>query len=98
MRPLIWSVPMGGEIHISGRREGDSVVVRVSDAGPGIPDDVADSIYDPFFTTKENGTGLGLPTAYQIVAQHGGELKLETTKPGGACFAFTLPVLKKEAA
>jgi signal transduction histidine kinase len=50
-----------------------------------------DFIYDPFFTTKETGTGLGLPTAYQIVEQHGGELRVEKSDSSGTCFVFTLP-------
>jgi signal transduction histidine kinase len=63
----------------------------VQDQGSGIPAGDIDSIYDPFFTTKETGTGLGLPVAYQIVEQHGGELVLERNGPGGACFAIILP-------
>jgi signal transduction histidine kinase len=67
------------------------LTIRVKDQGPGIPPEDVDSIYDPFFTTKDTGTGLGLPVAYQIVQQHGGELMLEENGPGGACFAIRLP-------
>jgi signal transduction histidine kinase len=88
----VQAMPKGGNITISSRLQNDAVLVSVRDTGPGIPASDTEFIYDPFFTTKETGTGLGLPTAYQIVEQHGGELKLEKTDSPGACFTFTLPV------
>jgi len=88
------AMPEGGSIAIFARLQNAEVTVRVCDTGPGIPQSDIDFIYDPFFTTKETGSGLGLPTAYQIVEQHGGELKLEKSGPTGTCFVFTLPVHK----
>jgi two-component system, NtrC family, sensor kinase len=70
------------------------VHVRVADTGPGIPDDVAPSIFTPFFTTKEpgKGTGLGLSITYSIVESHGGQITLEPHGPhGGAAFRIDLP-------
>jgi two-component system sensor histidine kinase HydH len=87
----VQAMPEGGEVVVKATEEGGGLVIRVRDQGPGIPPDDLDSIYDPFFTTKENGTGLGLPVAYQIVQQHGGELSLEENGPKGACFLIRLP-------
>ena len=88
----VQAMPGGGSVAISSALRNDSVLVRVCDTGPGIPASDVESIYDPFFTTKQTGTGLGLPTAYQIIEQHGGELKLEKSDSSGTCFVFTLPI------
>ena len=68
------AMPQGGEVVVDAAEEKGMLRIRVKDQGPGIPAADVDSIYDPFFTTKDTGTGLGLPVAYQIVQQHGGEL------------------------
>jgi signal transduction histidine kinase len=85
------AMPEGGEVVVEAAEDNGLLKIRVKDQGPGIPATDVDSIYDPFFTTKDNGTGLGLPVAYQIVQQHGGELSLEENGPSGACFAIRLP-------
>ena len=74
-----------GTIDISTSHEGDSVVVRVSDTGCGIPADVLTKIRDPFFTTKEvgKGTGLGLSIVEKIINSHHGQLEIDST-PGRA--------------
>jgi two-component system sensor histidine kinase AtoS len=87
----VQAMPQGGSIAVTCRLEITEVMIRVCDTGPGIPPSDMDFIYDPFFTTKETGTGLGLPTAYQIIEQHGGELKVDKSDSSGTCFAFTLP-------
>ena len=67
---------------------------RCSDTGCGIAHDVIDRIWDPFFTTKEvgKGVGLGLALTYNIVKRHGGEIKVESTLGKGATFTVLLPV------
>lgn len=87
----VQAMPQGGEVVVDAADEKGMLRIRVKDQGPGIPAIDVDSIYDPFFTTKDTGTGLGLPVAYQIVQQHGGELTLEENGPAGACFAIRLP-------
>lgn len=91
------AMPQGGEVSISSNVETDgrglaSVVVRVHDTGHGIPDDVRSRLFEPFFTTKEQGTGLGLCIAANIMAEHGGQLVLESSTPSGSTFAVRLPI------
>ena len=81
-------------VTVSTRRAGSQVEIRVSENGPGIPDDVREKIFEPFFTTKPtgSGTGLGLSLSYDIVTQgHGGTLALEETEDEGATFVVMLP-------
>ena len=86
--------------HGNGRRTGETIVLEVSDDGPGIPPAIASRIFDPFFTTKAAGlgTGLGLSIVYGIVHQHGGEVTFENQPGGGARFAIELPVVPVPAA
>jgi len=82
-------------IRVSTTRRDAHVEIRVSDNGPGIPDDIKERIFEPFFTTKPggSGTGLGLSLCYEIVTQgHGGTLTVETEVGQGTTFVVTLPV------
>jgi len=72
--------------------------VRIRDNGPGIPDDVRDKIFTPFFTTKARGTGLGLPTAKRIVDAHRGEIVIDCPPAGGTTVVVRLPVELPEPA
>ncbi|MCC7385847.1 MAG: response regulator [Deltaproteobacteria bacterium] len=82
----------GGWIRVHSERSERAVRIEVSDSGPGVPQAIRDRIFDPFFTTKPpgEGTGLGLPTARQIVEQHKGTLSLLDTGQG-AHFRVELP-------
>ena len=64
---------------------------RVRDDGPGVPPELRDKIFTPFFTTREKGTGLGLAFVREIVADHGGEVTLRDAPGGGSIFSFDLP-------
>jgi signal transduction histidine kinase len=87
------AVETGGHVSITATARGDSVVVRVADDGPGIPEEVRSRIFDPFFTTKPvgRGTGLGLDIARRIVHLHRGDIEF-TTQPGRTVFRVRLPV------
>ncbi|MEW5700909.1 MAG: ATP-binding protein [Candidatus Zixiibacteriota bacterium] len=88
--------PADGEIRVSLEQTGGDEKSRrwqitVSDRGPGVKPEDRARIFQPFFTTKDSGTGLGLPLARKIVGFHGGTLTLESTGPDGSTFAVTLP-------
>jgi PAS domain S-box-containing protein len=71
---------------------GEQLALRVSDSGPGIPPDVLPRIFDPFFSTKAEGSGLGLSVSYAIARAHGGDLRVESPPGCGATFTLLLPV------
>jgi signal transduction histidine kinase len=84
------------DIVIEGQRDPVHGVIRisVSDNGPGVPDGVADRVFQPFFTTKAQGTGLGLALVQKIVVTHNGRVTVATGDGGGARFVVTLPALE----
>lgn len=87
------AVDEGGQVDITARRERDRVVVRIIDNGHGIPVEIRDRIYDPFFTTKPvgKGTGLGLDIVRRLIQRHNGEIELES-RPGRTEFSVTFPM------
>jgi signal transduction histidine kinase/ActR/RegA family two-component response regulator len=86
------AMPDGGIIEVRAENLGDAEVrISILDYGHGIPTDILPRIFDPYFTTKPRGNGLGLATAYAIVAKHGGKLSVKS-KPGeGSEFTIDLP-------
>jgi signal transduction histidine kinase len=74
----------------------EAVVVEVADEGPGMPPDVADRVFSPFFTTKPQGSGLGLSIVRKIVDAHDGSIDLETAPGRGTVIRVTLPVRGSE--
>lgn len=81
-----------GRIVIQTAREGSSVVVRVMDRGPGVPAEDAERIFEPFYSTKQGGTGLGLCICQRIIDQHGGRIHVETPEDCGTTFVIELPL------
>jgi signal transduction histidine kinase len=81
----------GGELHIQARVVKGGVEILLQDSGPGIPDDHKSRIFEPFFSTKDGGTGLGLTVSYNIITAHGGVLELASNNGPGACFRIYLP-------
>lgn len=84
-------VERGEDVDAGVEREPE-VVFSVADAGPGIPDELRERIFYPFFTTKQGGSGVGLAQAQKIVAGHGGRLELAAGPAGGALFRVRLPL------
>ena len=79
----------GGKLVLRTRRGKDGLQVEVEDNGPGFAEDLP--VFDAFFTTKDQGTGLGLSLVHRIVSDHGGTIRVES-RPGRTCFTFTLPI------
>lgn len=86
--------PDGGVVDVSIARDGNDVVFRVSDAGPGVPPSLRARVAEPFFTTRAEGTGLGLALVHSIAELHGGRLEISSTPAalGGADIAFRIPL------
>jgi PAS domain S-box-containing protein len=78
--------------------DGPVVVVTITDTGAGIPADVLPRIWEPFFTTKQKGTGLGLATVYAVVKKHGGNITVDSVPDLGTTFTLTLPAVRKKGA
>ena len=87
----IQAVGQQGRVTVRTTKDGDTLLVRVQDTGPGIPGQELGEIFDPYFTTKTEGSGLGLWIAQQIAVAHGGDLEAENAAGGGAVFTLTLP-------
>jgi nitrogen-specific signal transduction histidine kinase len=79
------------------RNAGDRVVISVRDHGPGLSSDIAEHMFDAFFTTKSGGLGLGLALCRQIAKTHGGELSAQNHPEGGAVFSLLLPVKERRS-
>jgi signal transduction histidine kinase len=87
----------GGKLTVSTRRVDDHVEIAIRDTGPGITPDVEQRLFEQFFTTKAQGTGLGLYISRQIIEeQHGGTLRWESTPGSGTTFTATLPIKRTE--
>jgi PAS domain S-box-containing protein len=97
------SMPQGGKIRFSVRKiaadsempavlkNGEYVLISISDNGHGIPEEFQERIFDPYFTTKDRGSGLGLATSYSIVRNHGGIIVMESRVGEGTTFSIYLP-------
>ncbi|MBI4696187.1 MAG: PAS domain-containing sensor histidine kinase [Gammaproteobacteria bacterium] len=82
-----------GHLEISVRELGDYIQLRFADDGPGVPAADRENVFEPFFTTRRSGTGLGLSVARAVARAHGGELAIEPDYQDGACFVLSLPRL-----
>jgi signal transduction histidine kinase len=90
VRNAIEAVYTGGHVTLALEGDDERIGIRVEDDGPGIPDEVRPRIYEPFFSTKENGTGLGMAIVHSLVMLHGGSIDLDTS-PRGTRFDVTIP-------
>jgi len=87
-------LPAEGAVIVRTTIDADQLIVEVSDNGPGIPPENRQRVFDPFFTTRERGVGLGLTVVQQIVRSHEGNITVHESPSGGACFRFSLPYFK----
>ncbi len=106
IRQVLWNVllnaaqamPEGGLIRVSGVAIGERVRLLITDQGVGIPSGNIERLFDPFFSTRVGGTGLGLATVERAVKQHGGEVWVQSEEGGGTTFAIWLPLSPPEMA
>jgi signal transduction histidine kinase len=88
----------GGELKIriqpATSEAGKEVTVEIEDSGPGVPPELKEQIFNPFFTTKKTGVGLGLAIVSKIVDAHGGSVKLSSPPGRGACFRVSFPAVQ----
>ncbi|HEV3120499.1 MAG TPA: ATP-binding protein [Isosphaeraceae bacterium] len=85
------AMPSGGELILTTRREGRWVTIEIVDTGSGIAPEVREKVFDPFFSTRPGGSGLGLPTTRRIVEAHGGSIGLDSEPGKGSKFTVRLP-------
>lgn len=88
----IQAMHQGGEVVLAAKRKEAVVLITVRDQGPGIPEEDVDKIFNPFFTTKATGTGLGLSVVQQIITQHGGTVSVARNPGGGMTFEVAIPL------
>jgi signal transduction histidine kinase len=86
------AMPDGGVLKIIARQLKGGAELLFQDQGKGIPEAKQSNIFEPFFSTKDGGTGLGLTVSYNIVTAHGGTLELLPERGPGACFRIFLPI------
>jgi two-component system, NtrC family, sensor histidine kinase HydH len=92
----IQAMPTGGAVEFSIETSPTAVCVRIADTGPGIPADQRARIFDPFVTSKPDGTGLGLAVSAQIVTAHQGQITVNSREPHGTEFVVELPVRQEQ--
>ncbi|MDF2679663.1 MAG: sensor histidine kinase [Brevibacillus sp.] len=92
MKNAIESMPEGGVVTVTAKQEGDRLLIVFTDQGSGIPEEWLEKLGEPFFTTKETGTGLGLMVSHKIIADHGGTIHVRSQMGKGTSFEVQLPV------
>ncbi len=86
------AMPNGGVLHLAANLQDGQVRIQISDTGKGIPEENLSKIFDYYFTTKEKGTGLGLPLAHKIIQEHGGSIEVQSVVSNGTTFQVYLPL------
>jgi len=90
------AMPEKGDLTLSAHAKNDTVVLSVSDTGPGIPGATKDKLFEPLFTTRARGIGLGLAISRNLVEANGGTIDVESVEGVGSTFAVSLPIEEKE--
>jgi len=86
------AMPDGGKLAVRLDKEGKMAVLRISDEGTGIADDIREKIFDLYFTTKAGGSGIGLAMAYRILQLHHGSIEVQSKKDCGTEFELRIPL------
>jgi len=85
----------GGILKFTTEYKDNQAILKINDTGTGIPDHILSRIFDPYFTTKDSGSGIGLTISYKIIKEHGGDISVKTKENKGTTFIITLPVPEK---
>jgi len=88
----IQAIPGKGEIILKTEKSGNGILITIMDTGIGIPDEEKEKVFEPFFTKKQRGTGLGLAVVKKIIDNHRGEIKITDRENGGTAFSLWLPM------
>ncbi|MDN5708961.1 MAG: ATP-binding protein [Planococcus sp. (in: firmicutes)] len=96
LKNAIEAMEDGGILRITAIRDETVLKVHFKDDGPGIPPQLVERVFEPFYTTKATGTGLGLLISQKITQEHGGSLAIDNTEEKGACVIVTLPLLPEQ--
>lgn len=87
------AMSQGGDLHVTLREEGRMAAIEISDSGSGIPDDIRAKIFDLYFTTRKDGSGIGLAMTYRIIQLHNGSIDVQSEQNIGSTFTLKLPLL-----
>jgi two-component system nitrogen regulation sensor histidine kinase GlnL len=85
------AMPEGGELTIRLGKAVEMAHIEIADTGPGIPENIGDQVFDPYFTTKGEGSGMGLAICDKIIRQHGGQIDFDSS-PEGTVFRISIPM------
>lgn len=96
IKNAIAAMPEGGTLTVRTELRGDRAAVHVKDTGCGIPEEILEKIFEPYFTTKDFGSGLGLTVVYKIVKEHFGDISVFSKEHEGTTFTLLFPVPQKE--
>ena len=96
VKNAIEAMPDGGRLEIGTVAEKEAVIISIADTGIGMSSEVVERIFEPYYTTKTSGSGIGLTMVYKIVKEHGGEIRVQSEPNRGACFVITLPIPQSE--
>ena len=89
----VQAMPNGGLLAISAHRDGDVIIAEVQDQGCGIPKELHDKVFELYFTTKKEGSGIGLAQTYQILQWHYGSVDFQSAETTGTIFRFQIPAV-----
>jgi two-component system, sporulation sensor kinase E len=96
IKNAIAAMPEGGVLHVSTAVSGDMASIDITDNGVGISEEHMNKIFEPYYTTKDFGSGLGLTVVYKVIREHGGEISLDSQEGKGTTFTITLPLPQSE--
>ncbi|MDR1955410.1 MAG: PAS domain S-box protein [Treponema sp.] len=96
IKNAIAAMPSGGALRVSTEPGDAEIIIKICDTGIGIPEKNLSKIFEPYFTTKETGSGLGLTLVFKIIREHQGEITVKSKAGEGTCFSITLPIPQKE--